>query len=160
HPRRAAGHHDSGAVDAGRGRTSARDRAGWSRGLLREGKRHAATDRPPAGPPRRPRRGRASRLVVQPRPRVLIADDHEAMATVLSRVLSRECDVVGVVGDGGEVVDAAARLQPAVIVVDVNLPHVNGLEVCRAITRANPLAKVLIMTAMVDDAIREEAMAA
>jgi DNA-binding NarL/FixJ family response regulator len=94
------------------------------------------------------------------RPRVLLADDHEAMALVLSRVLSRECEIVGVVGDGGEVVDAAARLQPAVIVVDVNLPNVNGLDVCRAITRANPLAKVLIMTAMIDDAIKEEALAA
>ena len=53
----------------------------------------------------------------------------------LGRALSTECDVVGAIGDGREVADAAARLQPDVIVVDLNLPNVSGLDVCRQITQ-------------------------
>ena len=94
------------------------------------------------------------------RPRVLLADDHPGVAKALERVLSFECEVVGVVADGADVAAAAARLQPVVVVVDVNLPNVNGLEVCRRILQTNPRAKVILMTAMTDDRIRIEALAA
>jgi DNA-binding NarL/FixJ family response regulator len=94
------------------------------------------------------------------RPRVLLADDHPAMAKALGRVLEQECDVVGVVTDGSDVADAAMRLHPVVVVVDVNLPNVNGLDVCRDIMQHNPLAKVIVITGMMDDAIRDEALAA
>ena len=80
------------------------------------------------------------------RPRVLLADDHPGVARALSRLLSFECDVVGVVGDGCEVADAAARLQP-VVVLDVNLPNVNGLDVCRQITQDSPRARVIVINA-------------
>jgi DNA-binding NarL/FixJ family response regulator len=60
------------------------------------------------------------------RPRVLLADDHPGVVKALQRMLSLECDVVGVVADGSEVAEAAARLQPVVIVVDLNLPNVTG----------------------------------
>ena len=78
----------------------------------------------------------------------------------MTRVLSAECDVVGTVADGSEVAPAAARLHPVVSVVDVNLPHVNGLDACREITRNNSSAKVIMITAMADDAIRDAALAA
>ena len=94
------------------------------------------------------------------RPRVLLVDDHPGIVKALGRVLSPECDVVGVIADGREVADAAARLQPVVIVVDLNLPNVSGLDVCRQITQNNPRVKVIVITAMTDDAIRDEALAA
>ena len=94
------------------------------------------------------------------RPRVLLVDDHPGIVRALGRILSPECDVVGVIADGREVADAAARLQPAVIVVDLNLPNVNGLDVCRQITRNNALVKVIVISATADDAIRDEALAA
>ena len=94
------------------------------------------------------------------RPRVLLVDDHPGIVKALGRVLSPECDVVGVIADGREVADAAARLQPVVIVVDLNLPNVSGLDVCRQITQNNPRVKVIVITAMADDAIRDEALAA
>jgi DNA-binding NarL/FixJ family response regulator len=97
---------------------------------------------------------------VPSRPRVLLADDHVGVLKALSRVLSAECDVVETIGDGSEVPAAAARLHPVVSVVDVNLPNINGLDACREITRNNPGAKVIMITAMVDDAIRSAAMAA
>jgi DNA-binding NarL/FixJ family response regulator len=94
------------------------------------------------------------------RPRVLLADDHPGIMKALSRVLSSDCDVVGVAFDGNEAVVAAAQLQPVVTVVDLNLPNVDGLEVCRRILQANPRAKVILMTAMVDCGLAAEATAA
>ena len=94
------------------------------------------------------------------RPRVLLVDDHPGIVQALGRVLSPTCDVVGVIADGREVADAAARLQPAVIVVDLNLPNVSGLDVCRHLTQTNPRVKVILVSAMADDAIRVEALAA
>ena len=94
------------------------------------------------------------------RPRVLLVDDHPGIVQALSRALSPACDVVGVIADGRDVADAAARLQPVVIVMDLNLPNVSGLDVCRDVTRNNPRVKVIVITAMTDDAIRDEAMAA
>lgn len=94
------------------------------------------------------------------RPRVLLVDDHPGVVKALGRVLSFECDVVGVIADGREVADAAVRLQPVVIVVDVNLPNVSGLDVCRQITQNDPRAKVIMLTAMPDADIRDEALAA
>jgi DNA-binding NarL/FixJ family response regulator len=97
---------------------------------------------------------------VPTRPRVLLVDDHPGIVKALGRVLSLGCDVVGVIADGREVADAAARLQPVVIVMDLNLPHVSGLDVCRYITQNNPRVKVIVITGMTDDAIRFEALAA
>jgi DNA-binding NarL/FixJ family response regulator len=94
------------------------------------------------------------------RPRVLLADDHPGVAKALTRLLSFECDVVAVVSDGTEVAPAAARLQPVVVVVDVNLPNVNGLEVCREITSNESLARVIVMSGMLDDGIADQARSA
>jgi DNA-binding NarL/FixJ family response regulator len=97
---------------------------------------------------------------VPTRPRVLLVDDHPGVVKALGRALSPECDVVGAIADGREVADAATRLQPVVIVVDLNLPNVNGLDVCRQITQNNPLVKVIVISAMADDDIQDEALAA
>ena len=94
------------------------------------------------------------------RPRVLLVDDHPGLVKALGRVLAPECDVVGVLTDGREVAAAATRLQPVVIVVDLNLPHLTGLDLCRQITPNNPRVKIIVMTAMADDAIRDEVLAA
>jgi two-component system, NarL family, response regulator NreC len=105
--------------------------------------------------------GRRSRAAVVPtRPRVLLVDDHPGVAKVLGRVLSTECDVVGVIADGREAADAAARLQPVVIVVDLNLPDVSGLDVCRQLREHNPRAKVIVISAMSDEDVKDEVLAA
>ena len=94
------------------------------------------------------------------RPRVLLADDHPGIVKVLERVLALECDVVGVVADGSDVAEAAARLQPVVTVVVLNMPNVSGLDACRRILQTNPRAKVILVTGIVDETIRAEALAA
>ena len=93
------------------------------------------------------------------RPRVLIADDYPAMVKAVSRLLSLDCDVVGSVGDGGALLETARRLQPDVIVLDLNLPHVDGLEACRQLTQQNPAVKVVVFTAMIDFEVEHRSLA-
>jgi DNA-binding NarL/FixJ family response regulator len=94
------------------------------------------------------------------RPRVLLAEDHPAVAKAVCRVLALDCEVVGTVADGSAVLEAAQRLQPDVIVVDFNLPHLNGLEACRQITQTNPGAKVIVFSANDDPNVRQRSFEA
>jgi DNA-binding NarL/FixJ family response regulator len=61
------------------------------------------------------------------RPRVLLADDHLMVAEALKSLLAEEFDLVGVVEDGAEMIEAARKLQPDVIVADVTMPRLNGI---------------------------------
>jgi len=92
------------------------------------------------------------------RPRVLIAEDHPGVAKSVCRLLALDCEVVGSVADGSAVLEAAQRLQPDVIVVDVNLPHVHGLEACRQIMQVKPETKVIVFSAMNDPDIKQRSM--
>ena len=89
------------------------------------------------------------------RPRVLLADDYPDMVKAVTRLLALDCEIVGSVSDGGVLSEAARRLQPDVIVLDVNLPNVDSLEACREITRVNPTTKVVMFTAINDAATRQ-----
>jgi DNA-binding NarL/FixJ family response regulator len=62
------------------------------------------------------------------RPRVLLADDHLLVAEALRSLLSPEFELVGVVEDGRALLEAAGRLRPDVIVADVTMPHLNGID--------------------------------
>ena len=92
------------------------------------------------------------------RPRVLVADDHPDVVKAVCRLLALDCDIVGSVADGRALLDAALRLQPDVIVVDLNLPNVNGLEACRQITQTYPDIKVIMFTAMNDPDVRQRSL--
>ena len=80
------------------------------------------------------------------RPRVLLADDYPDMVRAITGFLALDCDIVGSVADGSGLLQAAQRLRPDVIVLDVNLPNVRSLEACREITRVNPTTKVIMFT--------------
>jgi DNA-binding NarL/FixJ family response regulator len=80
------------------------------------------------------------------RPRVLLADDYPDMVKAVSRLLAQDCEIVGSVADGSALLETAQRLQPDVIVLDVNLPNVHSAEACREITRVNPEMKVIMFT--------------
>jgi DNA-binding NarL/FixJ family response regulator len=84
------------------------------------------------------------------RPRVLLADDYPEILDAVSRLLALDCEIVGSLADGGALLETAQRLQPDVIVLDVNLPNVRSLEACRDITRINPKIKVIMFTAVSD----------
>ena len=77
------------------------------------------------------------------------------MVKAVSRLLALDCEIVGSVADGSALLQEAQRLQPDVIVLDVNLPNVHSLEACRAITRVHPTTKVIMFTAMADPAVSQ-----
>ena len=81
------------------------------------------------------------------RPRVLLADDYANILTALVRLISSSCDVVGTVTTGAQLLDAARRFAPDVIVVDLNLPDMSGLDACRQLKAASPQASGILLTA-------------
>ena len=95
---------------------------------------------------------------MQKRPRVLIAEDHTGVAKSVCRMLALDCEVVGTIADGSAVLEAAQRLEPDVIVVDLNLPHVHGLEVCRQIKQVKPEAKIIIFSAMNEPDVKQRSV--
>jgi DNA-binding NarL/FixJ family response regulator len=80
------------------------------------------------------------------RPRVLIADDHLLVAEALKSLLSAEFDLVGVVGDGRALVEAAGRLRPDVIVADITMPHLNGIDALLHLRRSGDQVPVVFLT--------------
>jgi DNA-binding NarL/FixJ family response regulator len=62
------------------------------------------------------------------RPRVLLADDHLLVAEALTSLLTPEFELVGVVEDGRQLIEAAGRLHPDVIIADITMPHLNGID--------------------------------
>jgi len=80
------------------------------------------------------------------KPRLLIADDHIIFAEGLKRLLNADFDIVGVVADGRELVSAAEKLRPDVMVVDISMPMLNGIEAVRQIKKVHPEIKVVFLT--------------
>jgi DNA-binding NarL/FixJ family response regulator len=80
--------------------------------------------------------------------RVLLVDDHELMRTTLSELLSDEDDltVVGECEDGSEVVEAAARLRPDVVVMDLSMPVMDGVAATEALRASHPGPRVVVLT--------------
>jgi DNA-binding NarL/FixJ family response regulator len=86
---------------------------------------------------------------------VLIAEDHPGVTKAVCRVLALDCEIVGTVADGSAVLEAVRRLQPDVIVLDLHMPKVNGLEICRQITQDHPKTKVVVFTATNDPDVKQ-----
>jgi len=94
------------------------------------------------------------------RPRVLVADDHAELTKAICRLLAEDYEVVATVADGRAVVETARRLKPDVVVLDLNFSEIDGLEVCRQITKGNSETKVVMFTAKDDPDVRKESLEA
>jgi DNA-binding NarL/FixJ family response regulator len=94
------------------------------------------------------------------RARVLIADDHRILAEGVRGLLEPEFEVMGVVGDGRELVAAAKRLRPDVVVADITMPSLNGIEATVQLRDAGVAAKVVFLTMHRDVAYARRAMEA
>ena len=92
-----------------------------------------------------------------PRLRILLVDDHPPIVRAVSRLLAFEFHVVGTVGSAEELPNAVQLLQPDVIILDLNLPTVGGVEACRLVTQNHPGARIIIFTAMDDPEARRRA---
>jgi len=80
------------------------------------------------------------------RPRVLLADDHLMVAEALKSLLTPEFDLVGVVEDGRALLEAAGTLRPDVIVADVTMPHLNGIDALIHLRQAGDQTPVVFLT--------------
>jgi DNA-binding NarL/FixJ family response regulator len=80
------------------------------------------------------------------RPRVLLANDHDLLLGAFENLPSPECEIVGQVTDGPALIDAAAELRPDVIVLDISMLHLNGLEAGRRIKQALPDIRLIFVT--------------
>jgi len=81
-----------------------------------------------------------------PRPRVLLADDHVVVAQGLESLLKDTFDLVGIVHDGRSLVEATEKLRPDVVVTDISMPLLNGLDAIQQIRARRPNTKVVILT--------------
>ena len=78
--------------------------------------------------------------------RVLLADDHKAMLERVKRLLDSEFEVVGAVDNGQALVEAAKDLDPDVLVVDISMPVLNGIDAVRQIRESGSKARVVFLT--------------
>ena len=108
-------------------------------------------------------RAAAPRFVIVNKPiRVLLADDHAMIREGLRVVLEtqRGIQVAGQAADGREAVRLAAELRPDVVVMDMRMPQVNGVEATRTIVAAGPAPKVIIVSGFADERTVTEAIRA
>ena len=91
------------------------------------------------------------------RPRVLLADDHALILGAFEKLLADDCEVVGQVADGRALVAAADRLKPDVIVLDISMPLLNGLEAARQIKQRLRHVKLVFLTMNEDPDLAAEA---
>jgi DNA-binding NarL/FixJ family response regulator len=92
--------------------------------------------------------------------RILLADDHTLLLGALEKLLSEDCDVVGQASDGRALVAAAEELKPDVIVLDISMPILNGVEAARQIKQKLRNVKLVFLTMNEDADLAAEAFRA
>jgi DNA-binding NarL/FixJ family response regulator len=93
-------------------------------------------------------------------PRVLLADDHALILGAFEKLLAGDCDIVGQASDGRALVAAAETLKPDLIVLDISMPLLNGLDAGRQIKQRLPEVKLVFLTMNEDPDIAAEAFRA
>ena len=94
----------------------------------------------------------------EPVARLLIADDHPSLLEGLVSLLEERFEVVGAVANGDLLLDAAARLRPDVIITDISMPGLNGLEAVARLKAARADVKIIVLTIHADAAVVAEAI--
>lgn len=81
-----------------------------------------------------------------PRPRILIADDHTIVIEGFRRILEERYELVGTAGDGYELLAAAKTMQPDIVILDISMPLLNGIDTARQLKNICPTAKIVFVT--------------
>ena len=92
------------------------------------------------------------------RPRVLLADDHTMLLDAFRRLLEPQCEIVGTACDGRALLELAAKTQPDVIVLDIAMPRLNGIDACAQLRRRMPSVRLVFLTVNEDPDIAAEAI--
>jgi DNA-binding NarL/FixJ family response regulator len=82
--------------------------------------------------------------------RILLADDHRPFLNMVKELLLSTCEVVGLVPDGQALIEAAGRLHPDVILTDISMPVLNGIDASQQLSDSGCTAKVIFLTAHSD----------
>src|SRR5580692_12784239 len=93
----------------------------------------------------------------RPAARILIADDHQLLADACKSLLEPEFKVVGIVTDGRRLIAAAAELKPDIIILDIYMPHLNGLDAGGQVKQKLPWVKLVFLTMNMAEDIAAEA---
>jgi DNA-binding NarL/FixJ family response regulator len=80
------------------------------------------------------------------KPRVLLADDHTFVLEGFKKLLEEHCELVGAVEDGRALVDAVVDLQPQVVIMDISMPRLNGIEAAKKLKKLLPEVKLIFVT--------------
>jgi DNA-binding NarL/FixJ family response regulator len=94
------------------------------------------------------------------RPRILLADDHRMMLDALKALLEPRYEVVGLVMDGRSLLEKAKKLRPDIVVLDIAMPQLNGLDASRQLKRSMPGLKIVFITMNQDPYMVAEAFRA
>jgi len=97
---------------------------------------------------------------VMAKPRVVIADDHRLVVAGLEHLLESECDVVGTVFDGLALLDEVRRLHPEVVVQDLSMPPVNGVDLIAQIHEIDAAIRIVVLTMWEDPDVAVKALRA
>ncbi len=92
--------------------------------------------------------------------RVLLADDHEAMLERVTKLLGAECDVVAAVRDGRQALEAVRESKPDVLVLDISMPVMNGIETAHRLKEAGIEVRIVFLTVHDDPDFAREALEA
>ena len=92
-------------------------------------------------------------------PRVLLVDDNQAILDCLVRLLGRDYTIVGAIRDGPRMLDAVAILKPDIVVMDISMPEMSGLELARLMQENPPTPPVVFVTVHEDPEFMEAAQA-
>jgi DNA-binding NarL/FixJ family response regulator len=91
-------------------------------------------------------------------PRVILADDHKMLVEAFRKLLESRYEIVGTVSDGHALLDAATSLKPDIIILDIGMPLLNGLEAARQLKSKMPACKIIFLTMQEDPDLAVEAM--
>jgi DNA-binding NarL/FixJ family response regulator len=94
------------------------------------------------------------------KPRVIIADDHTLLAEAFEKLLAAECDIVGRAANGRVLLSIARVLRPDVVVLDIAMPLLNGLDAGRQLKQMNPAVRLVFVTMNEDPSLAAEAFRA
>jgi len=94
------------------------------------------------------------------RPRVLLADDHTLLLEAFEKLLSEDCDIVGTVSDGHALLELAQQLRPDIVVLDIAMPILNGIDATRRLKQIMPEVRVVFLTMNEDPDLAAEAFRA
>ncbi|WP_158750389.1 response regulator transcription factor [Acidobacterium sp. S8] len=93
------------------------------------------------------------------KPKVLLADDHSLIVAALGKLLEPEFEIVGTVSDGRELLLIAPKLKPDVVVIDLSMPSLNGMDAGQQLKKAMPLIKLIVLTMSENSELAAHALA-